>query len=58
MWQDPIVEETRDLRNKYAEKFDHDLDKIFADIRQRQEKSKSKQVSFPAREPTTTKQSA
>jgi hypothetical protein len=32
MWQDPIVKETRELREEYAEKFNHDPDAIFEDI--------------------------
>jgi hypothetical protein len=51
MWQDPIVKETRELRKKYAEQFNHDLDVIFEDIRNRQEKSERKRFSFPARKP-------
>ncbi len=58
MWQDPIVEETRDLRKQYAEQFNHDIDAIFADIRKRQEQSKRNRVSFPARKPAVAKKSA
>lgn len=47
MWQDPIVKETRELRDQYAAQFKHDLDAIFADIKQRQENSPRKKVSFP-----------
>lgn len=55
MWQDPIVEETRNLRKQYAEKFNYDIDAIFADIRKRQAQSKRKRVSLPARKPVVTK---
>lgn len=58
MWQDPVVEETRNLRKQYAEKFNNDIDAILADIRKRQEQSKRKLVSFPARKPVVTKKSA
>ena len=51
MWQDPIVKETRVLREQYASQFDHDLDAIFEDIRKRQAASGKKLVSFPARKP-------
>jgi len=51
MWQDPIVKETRKLREQYAAKFKHDLDAIFLDMRNRQAKSDQKRVSFPARKP-------
>lgn len=54
MWQDPIVSETRALREQYAEQFGHDADAIFQDILQRQAASPRKQVSFPARKPVST----
>ena len=51
MWHDPVVEETRKLRKQYAEQFNHDLDAIFEDISNRQEKTERKRVAFPARRP-------
>ena len=51
MWQDPVVKETRELREQYAVQFKHDLDASFLDIRKRQAKSGQKRVSFPARKP-------
>jgi len=51
MWKDPIVEETRKLREQYASQFNHDIDAIFKDIQQRQAQSGKKLVSFPARKP-------
>jgi hypothetical protein len=51
MWQDPIVKETRELREEYAVKFNHDPDAIFEDIRKRQSQTARKLVSFPARKP-------
>ena len=51
MWQDPIIKETRKLREEYAAKFNHDPDAIFDDILARQEKTERKVVSFPARKP-------
>ncbi len=51
MWQDPIIKETRELRDGYASEFNHDPDAIFDDILKRQAKTKRKQVSFPARKP-------
>lgn len=58
MWQDPIIEETRNLRKQYAEKFNNNIEAIFEKIRKRQEKSKHKRVSFPARKPAITKKGA
>lgn len=49
MWKDPIVEETRKLREQYASKHNHDIDAIFEDIQQRQSKSDKKWVLFPPR---------
>ncbi len=58
MWQDPVVKETRELRNEYAAKFKHDPDAIFEDILKRQEISKIKRMSFPAREPNLERNAA
>jgi hypothetical protein len=55
MWQDPIVKETRALREQYVSRFKHDADAIFEDILKRQEKSRRKRVSFPARKPKVKK---
>lgn len=51
MWQDPIVAETRALREEYASQFGHDADAIFQNILHRQEVPGKKLVAFPAREP-------
>ena len=58
MWKDPIVEETRKLRAKYAGKFNHDIDAIYEDIQLRQMQSSKKPVSFPPRKPRKTRQAA
>jgi hypothetical protein len=55
MWKDPIVEETRRLRKKYASMFKNDPDAIFQDIVKRQEASKRKRVAFPGRKPNKPK---
>ena len=52
MWKDPVVEETRKLREEYAAAFDHNLDAIVEDIRKRQRESGKKIVSFRPRKPT------
>lgn len=51
MWKDPIVTETRSLREQYANQFDHNSDAIFQDILQRQAAPGKKLVSFQHREP-------
>ncbi len=33
MWEDPIVNEVREIREKHAQKFDFDLDKILLDLK-------------------------
>lgn len=54
MWKDPIVEEMRKLREKYAAEFNHDIDAIYEDIQKRQARLSQKPVSFPPRKPTQT----
>jgi hypothetical protein len=51
MWQDPIVTETRALREAYAAQFHHDPVAIFDDILKRQAESGKKLVRFPPRKP-------
>ena len=51
MWKDPIVTETRSLREQYANQFGHNADAIFQDILLRQAASGKKLVSFPHRVP-------
>lgn len=54
MRKDPVVEETRKLREQYAKTLNHDIDAIFDDIQKRQIKSGKKLVSLPSRKPTKT----
>ena len=49
--RDPIVEETRRLREEYAAQFNHDPNAIFDDIIKRQSRCGKKLVTFPARKP-------
>jgi hypothetical protein len=42
MWEDPIVEETRKLRDEYANQHHHDIDAIFEDIQKRQSRADKK----------------
>jgi hypothetical protein len=51
MWKDPIVTETRSLREQYANQFDHNADAIFQDILRRQAACGKKLVSFQHRAP-------
>lgn len=36
MWQDEIVEEIHQIREKYAKSFNYDLDAIFIDLQKKQ----------------------
>jgi hypothetical protein len=51
MWKDPIVAETRELRDQYARQFDYNADAIFQDILKRQSMPGKKLVSFQPRKP-------
>ena len=52
MWNDPIVEEVRKVRNDHAEKFNYDLSAIVADLKKQQKGSKRKFMTLPPRKPT------
>ena len=58
MWNDPIVDETRKLRESYASEHNHDIDTIFQDILKRQTESTRKVISLPPRKPTPTNSAA
>jgi fibrillarin-like rRNA methylase len=58
MWKDPVVEETRKLREQYASKFNHNVDAIYEDIQQRQAQSVKKPVSLPSRKPSKSTNAA
>lgn len=47
MWDDPIVEEVRKIREEHAASLGYDLEKIFKDLKKREEKSGRKVVSLP-----------
>lgn len=34
IWKDPIVEDTRRLKNEYASKFNYDLQAIYQDLKE------------------------
>lgn len=54
MWKDPIVEEIRAVREKWARECDFDMQKMYADIVLKQEKARAagrKFVTFPPRRP-------
>jgi hypothetical protein len=49
LFHDPIVEEVRSHREEHAAKFNFDLDRIFADVKQRERESGRKLVSLRPR---------
>ena len=53
MIDDPLIEEIRRNRNEYAKQFNYDLDAICRDLKEKQEISGRKAVSFPPKKPTT-----
>ena len=55
MWKDPIVEETRRLREELAMSLNNDPEAIFRYIREEQRKSKRKIVSRQPRIPRVRK---
>ena len=55
MWQDPIVAETRALREQYASQFGHNAEAIFQDILRRQAAPGKVLVSYPPRKPIASK---
>jgi hypothetical protein len=50
MWNDEIVEETRQVRDRYAVKFDYDLDAIYSDLKKQQEQDPKKFISLPPKQ--------
>ena len=52
MWNDPIVEEVRKVRNEHAEKFNYDFGAIVADLKKQQKGSKRKFITLPPKKPT------
>jgi len=51
MWDDPIVEEVRRIRNAHAKKFNYNLRAIAADLIKQQQAGKRKIVSLPPKKP-------
>jgi hypothetical protein len=51
MWEDPIVAEVRRIREQYAARFDYDLEAIFRDLKEQEEKSGRTFVTYSPRRP-------
>ncbi len=50
MWQDPIVEEVRKARQERAARFDYDLKRIFADLKDQERQSGREYVIEPRKQ--------
>ena len=46
---DPIIAEVHAVRDEYSARFNHDVGRMFQDIRARQEASKREYVCYPPR---------
>lgn len=51
MWNDPIVEDVRRIREEHAARFGYDLKKIFKDLKEQESESGREVVSFPPKRP-------
>lgn len=51
MWNDEIVEETRQVRDHYAAKFDYNLDAIYRDLKKQEAQNPEKFMSLPPKQP-------
>jgi hypothetical protein len=51
MFKDPVVEEVRATRQRHSARFNHDLNAIVADIRERQQHMDRPIVSLPQKRP-------
>lgn len=47
MWNDEIVNEIRKYRDKHASEFNYNADAIFRDLKNKEDKSNHKKISFP-----------
>jgi hypothetical protein len=52
MWDDPIVQEIRKVRQEHAARFNFNLEAIAADLKKQQEISGLQFLSLPAKKPT------
>ena len=51
MWNDEIVEETRQVRDRYAVRFEYDLDAIYCDLKKQEERNPEKFISLRPKQP-------
>jgi hypothetical protein len=58
MWNDPVVQETRRLREEYVAQFKGNLDAMHQDILRRQAAHKDRLVCFKPRSPRRRRNAA
>jgi hypothetical protein len=51
MWEDPIVKETRDARERLSAQFGHDLAALCAYLREKEKEHPDRLVTLPPRRP-------
>ena len=51
MWKDEIVEETRQVRDRYAVAFNYDLDAIYCDLKKQEKQNPERFISLPPKQP-------
>jgi hypothetical protein len=54
MWDDPMVEETHQLRDEYAALFNYDLRAIYLDLKKKERQHAEKVVSLESVDPVKT----
>ena len=57
-WEDPVVKETRILRDNYASRFNRDMKAMYQDILRRQQAHKERLTTLPPRKPKYRKSAA
>jgi hypothetical protein len=50
-WKDPIVEEVRAAREAYAAQFDHDLKRMFEDLKKKEEQNPAPRANLQPLKP-------
>ena len=51
MWEDEIVAEVRKVRDEYGERFNHDLEAIYKDIKEQEKQNQRMVVCLPPKKP-------
>ena len=51
MWEDPIVKETREARERLSAQFGHDLAALCAFLREKEQEHPDRLVTLPPRRP-------